>query len=94
MTSEEDIDALLDSMSFELSGTGEEEIKREASHVITLRLPDNSEVVLHAAANINNCALGYALTIHKAQGSEARKVFLHSTKVTLLWCVKNSCILR
>lgn len=86
MTDEADIDALLDSMSFELSGEGDEEIKREASHTITIRLPDNSELTLHAAAHINNCALGYALTVHKAQGSEARKVFvlLHESHATMI----------
>ena len=86
MTDEADIDALLDSMSFELSGEGDEEIKREASHTVTIRLPDNSEITLHAAAHLNNCALGYALTVHKAQGSEARKVFvlLHESHATMI----------
>ncbi len=86
MTDEADIDALLDSMSFELSGSGDEEIKREASHTVTLRLPDGSEILLHAAAHLNNCALGYALTVHKAQGSEARKVFvlLHESHATMI----------
>lgn len=83
--SEADIDALLDSMSF-MEGTGDEEIKREASHIVTLSLPDGGEVVLHAAAHLNNCALGYCLTVHKAQGSEARKVFvlLHESHATMV----------
>jgi len=84
--SEADIDAMLDSMSFE-GGGGEEERKRAASHSITLRLHDSDqEVTVESAAGINSMALGYAITVHKAQGSEARKVFLllHETHATML----------
>lgn len=73
--SEADIDAMLDAMSF---GDGnEEDRKREASHTVTmLLLESEQEVVITSAAAINNLALGYAMTVHKAQGSEARKVFV------------------
>jgi len=75
-TSEEDIDALLADMSFSGSD-GEEERKRESSHVITLRLLEsNEEVTINTAAAVNAMMLGYAITVHKAQGSEARKVFV------------------
>ena len=53
-----------------------------ASHVITLRYacsdPDDPDAVidLERATDINNLLGGYAITIHKAQGSEYAKVFL------------------
>jgi exodeoxyribonuclease V alpha subunit len=83
---EEDIDALLDSMSFSDTG-GDEDRKRAASHVITLRLHDSDEEVsIDSAAAVNSLALGYAITVHKAQGSEARKVFLilHESHATMV----------
>lgn len=75
-SSEEDIDALLDGMNF--GGADDEEArKRQASHVVTLRLHESDEEVsIDTAAAINSLSLGYAITVHKAQGSEARKVFL------------------
>ncbi len=50
---------------------------RSASHVITLKMNDSDEEVrISAAGDINSLLMGYALTVHKAQGSEWRKVFL------------------
>ena len=82
---EEDIDAMLDAMSFS-TGEGEDR-KREASHTVTLFLQESEqEITINSAAAINNLALGYAMTVHKAQGSEARKVFiiLHESHSTML----------
>ena len=36
----------------------------------------DKEVVLDKANQINNTILGYALTVHKSQGSEWRRVFI------------------
>jgi len=48
-----------------------------ASHIITLVTDvGECEIVLDTAAELNKLLLGYALTVHKAQGSEWRKVFL------------------
>jgi len=48
-----------------------------ASHIITIKLIDSDkEVKIEKAAQINATILGYALTVHKAQGSEWRRVFL------------------
>lgn len=81
-----DIDAMLAAMSF--TGTGDDEDrKREASHVITLELLESGEeVTLNTAAAVNSLILGYAITVHKAQGSEARKVFLvfHESHATMM----------
>lgn len=48
-----------------------------SSHVITLRIPNSGdeEVVLSKSADINALLGGYAITVHKAQGSEWDKVF-------------------
>lgn len=83
--SEADIDAMLDSMSF--SSGDDENRTRQASHSITLRLHESGEeVTIDSAASVNGLALGYAITVHKAQGSEARKVFLilHESHATML----------
>lgn len=65
-----DIDKMLDSMA---SG---EDRKTQASHVVTIQLMDTDRVVeLKTSAEINDLMLGYALTVHKSQGSEWRKVF-------------------
>ena len=60
---------------------------RQASHIITIRRADtDSEVKLDKAAEINSVLLGYALTVHKSQGSEWRKVFFvtHQSHATML----------
>ena len=86
--SDYDIDSILENMSFADSG---EDIKRVASHVITLQLLDSGEeVTIDSAAAVNALLLGYAITAHKAQGSEARKVFiiiheLHSKMIQREW---------
>lgn len=66
-----DIDAILDAVAVD-----SEERVTQASHKITVRL-DNSmvDVTLSKAGEINNILLGYAITVHKSQGSEWRKVF-------------------
>lgn len=81
--SEEDIDALLDSMATLDSS----ERLRQSSHIITIRiLESDQEVTLDTAAEINSLLLSYALTVHKSQGSEWRKVFLclHRSHATML----------
>lgn len=48
-----------------------------ASHILHIKLVDqDAEIKLDKAGQINNTILGYALTVHKAQGSEWRRVFL------------------
>lgn len=62
-----------------------------ASHVVTLRVPgvtadEWTEVSLESASDINDLLGGYAITVHKAQGSEYNKVFglLHNSHNTML----------
>lgn len=59
------------------SAIADEDRVHAASHRITIKLADSeNEIVLDKAGQINNTILGYALTVHKAQGSEWRRVFL------------------
>ncbi len=88
-TLEETDDALefLLSQSVALGEESKEDRIRQASHIITLRMADTDmEVVLDTAAEINSLLMAYALTVHKSQGSEFRKVFLllHQSHATML----------
>lgn len=85
--SPENVDALLESMAAGLDDEDGEGRVREASHIITVRLFDSEQSVeIKSAAAINSLLLAYALTIHKSQGSEWRKVFLvlHQSHNTML----------
>ena len=49
---------------------------KSASHLITVRMNDSDqEITISAAGELNAMMYGYALTVHKAQGSEWRRVF-------------------
>lgn len=67
---------------FMQSAVSEEEDRvNAASHVVTVRLAFgdgdlDQDIALSSASEINNLLGGYAITIHKAQGSEWEKVFL------------------
>lgn len=81
---EEDVDFLLSQVA---AATGAEERVTTASHIITLYLADSDrEIEIKTASEINNLLHAYALTVHKAQGSEWEKVFLclHQSHATML----------
>lgn len=79
-----DIDALLESVTL----TGEEDDKErfnQASHIIKIEnLFDRTiKYELQTAGDVNSLLFAYAITVHKSQGSEWRKVYLvlhHSHK--------------
>jgi len=80
-----DIDALLGSLS---SGEVEDKVN-QCSHAIKVRMLDrliDDEVVLTTAGEVNAMIFAYAITVHKAQGSECRKVFFltHYRHATML----------
>lgn len=55
----------------------DEDRVKKASHRVKLRMLDSErEVTIDSAGDLNSLLLGYALTVHKSQGSEWRKVFL------------------
>lgn len=82
----------MDDMDFLLAqtagsrGDGEEK-KRQASHIVRVKiLETNKEVDITAAGDMNALLLSFVLTVHKSQGSEFRKVFLmlHQSHATML----------
>lgn len=70
-----DVDFLLAQVA---SGDTEDGIEtRATSHVLRVRMLDTDEVVtIDRSGDMNSILLGYAITVHKSQGSEWRKVFL------------------
>jgi ATP-dependent exoDNAse (exonuclease V) alpha subunit len=81
--SEEALEFLLESAA----NTSDEDRVKTASHIVRLRMIDtDEEVELESASELNALILGYALTVHKAQGSEWRKVFLvfHQSHATMI----------
>lgn len=83
-TSDADIDFML-SQSV-AAGAGEDRV-RQASHIVKVRLLETDrEVELTTAGELNALLLSFALTVHKSQGSEFRKVFLmlHQSHNTML----------
>ena len=66
----QDIDELLQNLA------EVEDRTAECSHIIRVKMLDTDETVqITKSAVINNSSFAYAITVHKAQGSECRKVF-------------------
>lgn len=75
----EDIDDFLSSFSSMDSGDDKISSSRAASHKLTLYSESlDSEVELDSAGEVGNLELGYAITVHKSQGSEYPRVFFIS----------------
>ena len=73
-TTDDDVDFLLGQVA--MSENKEDRVK-SASHIVTVRMNDSDqELTLTAAGELNAMMYGYCLTVHKAQGSEWRRVFL------------------
>lgn len=81
----DDIDFLL-SQSV-AAGADDEDRVRQASHLVEIEIIETGQkLTLNTAAALNALLLSYALTVHKSQGSEWRKVFLmlHQSHNTML----------
>lgn len=78
-----DADALLAVLE---NGEDRAERKNDSSHIITLEMLDGTKVTLNKSAEINQLLLAYALTVHKSQGSEWRKVYcvFHQSHNTMI----------
>ena len=77
-----DVDAYLEALA-----NDEDSITREASHIITLNLLDSDTMLtISSTGAVNSMIFGWALTVHKAQGSEWNKVFLffHKSHATMV----------
>jgi exodeoxyribonuclease V alpha subunit len=82
---DDDVDFLLAQVSIQ-RGEDDERV-RACSHVIELEMLDSERKVrIDQAGQLNNLILGYAITVHKSQGSEWEKVFLclHQSHATML----------
>jgi len=81
----DDIDSFLATVA--VSEDDGEKKFRAASHVITLFLLDSERIIhIKSAGEVDSLTLGYAITVHKSQGSEWQKVFLcfhHSHSVMI-----------
>jgi exodeoxyribonuclease V alpha subunit len=69
------------------ASSSDEEKVNSSSHIIKLRMLDTDEtVVLDTASEVNSLLLSYALTVHKAQGSEWERVFVlfHQSHNTMI----------
>jgi len=73
-------DITIDYSAFSLEALEDEkaERKQQASHVVTVAYEDGTGDILSATGDFGPqvFSLGYVLTVHKAQGSEWRKVFI------------------
>ncbi len=76
----DEILAIGDYSNFNLESLEKEkgERKQQASHIVKVKMDNGNEEELTGAGDFGeqSFSLGYALTVHKAQGSEWRKVFL------------------
>ena len=80
-----DEDKYLESFSLEHTEKDEDR-KQEASHIIDVELLDSgAEETLSTAGELNGTQFAYALTVHKAQGSEWERVFFltHQSHVVM-----------
>ena len=70
--SDDDIDFLLAQVAMD----DEDRVTQSSHHIKILMSDSETERTITKAAEVNSLLLGYALTVHKAQGSEWDKVFL------------------
>jgi superfamily I DNA/RNA helicase len=85
--SEDDSEDAMDFLLAQTAAADKEDRVKKSSHRVTVKLTDSEqEVTLDSAGELNNLLLGYALTVHKSQGSEWRKVFfcLHQSHATMV----------
>lgn len=81
--SDYDVDFLLD----QAASLDDEDRVKQCSHKLKVKMQDSDRIVeVKTASDVNSMILGYSLTVHKAQGSEWRKVFLalHDSHATML----------
>lgn len=81
---EQDVD--IDFILGQMGGSDEDRVAQSSHHIKILMQDSATEKVITKAAEVNAMILGYALTVHKAQGSEWNKVFLllHNSHATML----------
>lgn len=76
-TQDEMTDDELDILMDKMATTSDEDRVRAASHVVTVQMNDTGEEVeISSASALNNLTMAYALSVHKSQGSEWKRVYL------------------
>lgn len=83
---EEDMTSIEDRLA-SLRADSEEKTVNQASAKVTIYIPDFDKTVdLYTAGEIGSLDLGYAITVHKSQGSEYERVFFitHGSQATML----------
>lgn len=84
--SNKSIDDLLN--SFASIGDEKEDLTKQCSHKVTVYSEEfDSFETLETSGDVGSLDLGYAITIHKAQGSEYRRVFFitHASQANMLF---------
>jgi exodeoxyribonuclease V alpha subunit len=78
-----DIDFILAQIG---ASDSEDRVTQSSHHIKLLMMDSDQQKTITKAAEVNALILGYALTIHKAQGSEWDKVFLllHNSHATMI----------
>jgi exodeoxyribonuclease V alpha subunit len=81
-SNESDIDFLL----AQVAADDEDRVTQSSHHIKLLMLDSGVEKTITKAAEVNSTILGYALTVHKSQGSEWNKVFclFHNSHATMM----------
>jgi exodeoxyribonuclease V alpha subunit len=82
-----DMEEVLKAMQTAGADGDNETRKKKCSHVIKLQMNDSEQIVdVDTVGDVNLIGLGYALTIHKSQGSEWKRVFFitHGSHATML----------
>lgn len=73
---EEEFDALADLDALDSLTFDKDAVTRQASHIIDIVYEDGEEETLSKSGEINALSLGYATTVHKAQGSQWPRVIM------------------
>ncbi|QHJ81160.1 MAG: hypothetical protein [Bacteriophage sp.] len=82
------IDMLLKTFSELSDGSDSENTGgRQCSHIITVASPEFGESTVETSGDLGKLELAYAITVHKSQGSEYRRVFFvtHKSQATMLF---------
>lgn len=85
-TSNKSIDDLLN--SFASIGDEKEDLTKQCSHKVTVYSEEfDSFETLETSGDVGSLDLGYAITVHKSQGSEYRRVFFitHASQANMLF---------
>lgn len=69
------------------AGDSEKVTSRQASHIITVDSDEFGKCTVETSGDLGQLDLAYAITVHKSQGSEYRRVFFiaHKTHATMLF---------